>query len=72
MIGRIFDGSHLPRRTVSIPPSLWKAAFFLAKPLFPNANVAMGIRMMKDMAFDSTPAAQDFGWKPRMFHPVFD
>jgi hypothetical protein len=32
----------------------------------------MGIRITKDMAFDSTPAVDDFGWKPRMFHPVFD
>jgi hypothetical protein len=71
MIGRIFDGLGLPRRTVSIPPFAWKAAFVAAKPLFPGANVAMGTRMMKDMTFDSTPAAQDFGWKPRMFHPVF-
>jgi nucleoside-diphosphate-sugar epimerase len=72
MVGRIFDGLHRPRRTVSIPPSLWKAAFVVAKPLFPGANAAMGTRMMKDMAFDPTPAAQDFGWKPRSFHPAFD
>jgi nucleoside-diphosphate-sugar epimerase len=72
MIGRIFDGLHRPRRTVSIPPSLWKAAFVVAKPLFPGANSAMGTRMMKDMAFDSTPALQDFGWKPRSFRPAFD
>jgi nucleoside-diphosphate-sugar epimerase len=72
MIGRIFDGLRLPRRTISIPPSLWRAAFVIAKPLFPGANAAMGTRMMKDMAFDSTPAAQDFGWKPRMFNPAFD
>ena len=55
MIGRIFDGMGLPRRTVSVPPLLWRAGFVLAKPLFPGANVAMGIRMMKDMTFDSTP-----------------
>ncbi|WP_029582562.1 NAD(P)-dependent oxidoreductase [Bradyrhizobium sp. URHD0069] len=72
MIGRIFDGLRLPRRTISIPPFLWKAAFVIAKPLFPGANAAMGTRMMKDMAFDSTPAADDFGWKPRMFNPTFD
>ena len=72
MIGRIFDGMHLPRRTVSIPPLVWKAAFVAAKPLFPGANAAMGTRMMKDMTFDSTPAVQDFGWKPRSFSPVFD
>jgi nucleoside-diphosphate-sugar epimerase len=72
MIGRIFDGLRKPRRTISVPPSLWKAGFALAKPLFPNANVAMGTRMMKDMTFDPTPAIRDFGWKPRGFKPVFD
>jgi nucleoside-diphosphate-sugar epimerase len=72
MMGRIFDGLRLRRRTIAIPPFLWRAAFAVAKPLFPGANAAMGMRMMKDMVFDSTPAAQDFGWKPRMFNPVFE
>jgi nucleoside-diphosphate-sugar epimerase len=72
MIGRIFDALRLPRRTVSVPPSLWRAGFLLAKPLYPSANVAMGIRMMKDMTFDSTPASHDFGWNPRAFNPAFD
>ena len=72
MIGRIFDGMRLPRRTISVPPLLWKAGFILAKPLFPGANVAMGTRMMKDMTFDATPAIRDLGWKPRAFNPVFD
>jgi nucleoside-diphosphate-sugar epimerase len=72
MIGRIFDGLQLPRRTFSVPPLLWRAGFVLARPLFPGANVAMGIRMMKDMTFDSSPAVQDIGWKPRAFNPVFD
>jgi len=72
MIGRIFDGMKLPRRMLPVPVWLWRAAFLLAKPLYPTANVAMGIRMMKDMTFDATPAIQDFGWKPRAFHPVFE
>ena len=72
MIGRIFDGLRLPRRTISVPASLWKASFVLVKPLFPGANVAMGTRMMKDMTFDSTPAMRDFGWNPRKFNPVFE
>ena len=72
MIGRIFDGLGMPRRTISVPPWLWRAVFLLAKPLFPGANVAMGIRMMKDMTFDCGPAARDFGWNPRAFNPVFD
>jgi nucleoside-diphosphate-sugar epimerase len=72
MIGRIFDALRLPRRTISVPVPVWRAAFKLAKPLYPGANVAMGIRMMKDMTFDSTPAIQDFGWHPRGFKPSFD
>jgi nucleoside-diphosphate-sugar epimerase len=72
MIGRIFDGLRLPRRTLSVPAFLWRTGFVLAKPLFPSANVAMGIRMMKDMTFDSTPAVRDLGWNPRNFNPVFD
>jgi len=62
---------RLPRRTVNVPAVLWRAAFGLAKPLF-VARVAMGIRMMKDMTFDSAPAIRDFGWNPRKFNPVFD
>jgi nucleoside-diphosphate-sugar epimerase len=72
MIGRVFDGMRRPRRTISVPPALWKIVFVLAKPLYPSANVAMGMRMMKDMTFDSTPAIRDFGWSPRNFRPVFE
>jgi nucleoside-diphosphate-sugar epimerase len=72
MIGRIFDGLRRPRRTVDVPVGLWRAMFALAKPLYPRANVAMGIRMMKDMTFDATPAVRDFGWNPRGFRPVFE
>jgi nucleoside-diphosphate-sugar epimerase len=72
MIGRIFDGLRLPRRTLSVPASLWRAAFVLAKPLYPNANVAMGLRMMKDMTFNPNPAIADFGWHPRKFNPNFE
>jgi nucleoside-diphosphate-sugar epimerase len=72
MVGRIFDGLRRPRRTFPVPVMIWKIAFVFAKRLFPGANVAMGTRMTKDMVFDSAPAAQDFGWKPRAFNPVFD
>jgi hypothetical protein len=37
-----------------------------------RANVAMGIRLMQDITFDATPAAEDFGWNSQGFHPVFD
>ena len=72
MIGRVFDGMGRPRRLVSVPPWLWRVIFAMAQPLFPTANVAMGLRMMKDMTFDATPAIEDFGWNPRSFRPVFD
>jgi nucleoside-diphosphate-sugar epimerase len=71
MIGRIFDGLGRPRRMISLPPALWRVLFMLAKPLFPAANVAWGLRMMKDMTFDPGPAIRDFGWSPRAFHPDF-
>ncbi len=71
MVGRIFDALGKPRRILSAPPVVWRFAFALAKPLFPNANVAMGNRMVKDMVFDGTPAVRDFGWNPRKFQPVF-
>jgi nucleoside-diphosphate-sugar epimerase len=72
MVGRIFDGLRKPRRTIPIPVGLWRAIFLVARPLFPDANVAMGVRMTKDMTFDPAPAIRDFGWNPRAFNPVFD
>jgi uncharacterized protein YbjT (DUF2867 family) len=72
MVGRIFDGLGKRRRIVTVPPVLWKTAFALAAPLLPNANVAMGERMSKDMVFDATPAIKDFGWNPRSFQPKFE
>lgn len=72
MVGRIFDALKVPRRIVSAPPAIWKAAFLLAKPFFPDANLAMGSRMSKDMIFDASPAVRDFQWNPRKFHPRFD
>ena len=72
MVGRIFDGLRRPRRIISMPHFLWRAAFTLAKPFFPKANVAMGSRMDKDLIFDSAPAIRDFNWSPRPFRPRFD
>jgi len=36
MVGRIFDALVLPRRLISLPPLLWKAAFSLVNPLYPT------------------------------------
>lgn len=71
MVGRIFDGMGKPRRTFLLPSAVWNVAFLLAGSLLPNANVAMGKRMSKDMVFDGTPAECDFNWSPRGFHPNF-
>ena len=73
MIGRVFDGLRLPRRTIPIPVFLWRASFVLIKPLFPSANVAMGIRMMKDMAFEFSARNSRFRLENRRkFNPKFD
>lgn len=71
MAGRVFDALGRPRRIVSAPPWMWRIAFAVARPFFPNANVAMGNRMAKDMVFDAAPAKADFGWAPRRFRPDF-
>lgn len=72
MIGRVFDGMGLPRRFLSVPAWLWRATFVAINPLYPDANVAMGLRMMKDMTFDAAPARHDLGWQPRNFNPDFE
>lgn len=72
MVGRIFDGLSLPRRLVPLPPTVWKSTFALAKPFYPAVTSVMGERMVKDQAFDSTPATADFGWRSRSFTPSFN
>jgi nucleoside-diphosphate-sugar epimerase len=71
MVGRIFDGMKRPRRAVPLPPFAWRLGFGVARWFLPNTDVAMGTRMAKDMIFDPTPAINDFGWRPRGFHPSF-
>ena len=71
MVGRIFDGVGKPRRIVPLPPLLWRATLAIAQRAMPNANAAMGERMSKDLVFDASEAARDFGWSPRAFHPRF-
>jgi nucleoside-diphosphate-sugar epimerase len=71
MAGRVFDALGRRRCIVAAPPWMWRTAFAVAKPFFPNANVAMGNRMTKDMVFDAAPAVADFGWAPRRFRPDF-
>jgi nucleoside-diphosphate-sugar epimerase len=72
MIGRIFDALHRPRRMISVPRMIWRLMFAIGRSFFPNSNSAMGLRMEKDMTFDSSSAVSDFGWHPRSFNPTFD
>jgi nucleoside-diphosphate-sugar epimerase len=71
MAERVFEGLGRRPAIVSAPEALWKLAFALARPLLPGATAQMGARMSEDLAFDGAPAARDFGWKPRGFHPDF-
>ncbi|WP_315777042.1 MULTISPECIES: NAD-dependent epimerase/dehydratase family protein [unclassified Bradyrhizobium] len=71
MVGRIFDALAMRRRFVSLPPLAWNAAFAIARPLYPGVTPAMGKRMVKDLAFDSSEATADFGWQSRSFAPSF-
>jgi nucleoside-diphosphate-sugar epimerase len=71
MVGRIFDALSMRRRLVSLPPLAWKAAFALARPLYPRVTPVMGKRMLQDLAFDSAAAISDFGWSSRPFAPSF-
>lgn len=72
MTGRIFDALHRPRRFAPLPPPVWRAAFSLAKPLYPHITPAMGERMVIDLAFDASEACTDFGWQSRPFKPAFE
>jgi nucleoside-diphosphate-sugar epimerase len=71
MAGRVFDGLNKRRVIVPIPEVFWRLGFSIAKPLLPDANVAWGTRMRRDMVFDGSAAQLDFGWQPRDFHPRF-
>jgi nucleoside-diphosphate-sugar epimerase len=71
LAGRVFDGLARKRRLVPLPPIIWKSAFALARPIYPWVKPAMGERMLKDLAFDSSTAVADFGWSARDFAPRF-
>jgi len=72
MAERVFEA--LGRRPIILaaPKALWRAAFFLARPLLPGATAQMGARMSEDLTFDAHEARADFGWEPRDFHPRFE
>ena len=71
MAERVFKGLDRTPRIVPVPAPIWALAFALARPWLPGATGAMGSRMSEDLTFDASPARQDFGWAPRLFHPIF-
>jgi len=71
MVERIFLGLDRTPRILCAPEPLWRLGFGLAQGRLPGATAAMGERMNQDLTFDPGPAARDFGWAPRGFHPVF-
>ncbi len=72
MARRIFEALGRPPRLVGLPPPLWRLGLAIVRPWLPGATAAMGGRMSEDLAFDAGPAARDFGYTPRPFHPRFD
>ena len=71
MAERVFAGLGRKPLILSVPLPLWRLGLTLAAPLLPGATSAMGERMAEDLVFDGGPAANDFGWSPRDFHPRF-
>lgn len=71
MAERVFAGLGRKPLILSVPLPLWRLGLTLASPLLPGATSAMGERMAEDLVFDGKPAAVDFGWSPRDFHPRF-
>ncbi len=71
MVDRVFEGLGKAPRSLPMPVWLFGLIMRLAKPFYPGATVAMGMRMGRDLTFDSSEATRDFGWSPRAFHPRF-
>jgi nucleoside-diphosphate-sugar epimerase len=71
MAERVFEGLGQRPLILPAPEALWRAAFFLARPLLPGATAQMGARMSEDLTFDGDAAKTDFDWNPRGFRPKF-
>jgi nucleoside-diphosphate-sugar epimerase len=71
MARRLFEAQGLRPRILPVPLFAWRLGLAAARPFLPGATAAMGERMAADLTFDGEPAARDFGWSPRPFHPTF-
>jgi nucleoside-diphosphate-sugar epimerase len=71
MVGRIFEGLGRRPLILTLPPTLLRLAYSLAKPVLPGSTEEMILRVNDDLVFDAADARRDLGWAPRAFHPRF-
>ncbi|WP_367849432.1 NAD-dependent epimerase/dehydratase family protein [Rhodoferax sp. WC2427] len=69
MVGRIFAAQGRVTRVLSVPLWMFKLAVTLLRclPRYRQWSAAMAERMNRNLVFDHTEAAQDFGFQPRAF-----
>jgi nucleoside-diphosphate-sugar epimerase len=74
MVGRIFAAQGRVTRVLSVPLWMFKLAVMLLRclPRYRNWTAAMAERMNRDLVFDHTDAARDFGFQPRSFTLVHE
>lgn len=74
MVARVLATLEPPPRLVELPSPLFTAALFAAhvSGRDPGLGEAAVRRMRNDLVFDVAPAAADFGYAPRAFHPTAD
>jgi nucleoside-diphosphate-sugar epimerase len=72
MVARIFGALNRKPRIVNIHPVVYKCAVVVVRHILPRyafVQAAMVDRMNRDMVFDYSEAADDFGYNPRPFRP---
>ena len=69
MVRRIFTALHQQPRMVTVPLTVFKSALACLRlfPEYRSWSVGMAARMNRDMVFDHSDAARDFGFSPRPF-----
>lgn len=72
MVARVLAALRPRPRLWSLPPPVFRALLAAARPLgvAGDFNDAALARMRRDLVFDATPAARDFGYAPRRFAPL--
>lgn len=69
MVARVFAALGRPARLVTVPLWAFRLAVAMLRrlPRYRHWSAAMAERMNRDLVFDHTEAARDFGFKPRDF-----